>query len=167
MDKKFSETTGIQGFSSPIATDHFIIFAANEHLANHVNAWLSMNVSFFRPLVGAYKGRTENSWLVRASDFDKVKCLLAKEESILYLGTANSRNNRAAKLIFLDGVSPDIDLGHLVETDKATAMASEAFTMDFNRVKDLTVSRYWICAKLDIFGNVIPAPSDCPSTIAA
>lgn len=155
MAKQFSQASGIQGFSSPLATEHFVIFSANMHFANHVNAWLSLNVPFFRPLIGAYKGKQENSWIVRASDYSKVKCLLEKEESILYLGTANSRCNRPAKLIFLDNVTPEFDLGHLVETDKATAFASEGFTMDFAQEHGKTISRYWICAHLDKFGDVI------------
>lgn len=152
MTKNWSESTGIQGFSGPLATDHFVIFAANKHLANHVSAWLSLNVSFFRPLIGAYKGKQENSWIIRADEFDTVKPLLDGEESILHLGTMNSRGDRKAKLIFMDG-SPDVSLGWFRETTKEKAFASEAYTMDFNHVNGKALSRYWTCVMLDIFGE--------------
>lgn len=142
---------GIQSFYNPAATESYVIFAANRHLSNEVRAWLSLNTEWFKPLIGCYKGKMENSFMVKKSDFPKVKCLLEGEESILELGTMDSCGRRKAKLIFLDGISAEIDLGRMVETSKEKALAQDAWTLDCQH------NTYFICQHFDKFGQAIAA----------
>jgi hypothetical protein len=137
------------------ATNHYVIFAANKHLANRVNAWLSLNVDWFKPLIGSWEGKQENSWIVNADEFDKVRFLLEGEVCVMGLGTANSRNNRPARLVYLESnVSESV--GHFVEVSKEVALARPGYTQDFCREDDKTISHYWSCFQLDKFGDIVP-----------
>jgi hypothetical protein len=144
---------GIQAFSKPSVKK--VIFAANAHKANLINASLAALKIEYRALIGAYQGKQENSWIINYSDLEHVNHLLEGEESLLILESPNSRSQYKSILQFLDG-KPSIDLGYAVEVSKDEALASEAYTQDFyvNHVGKVA-SHYWMTYQLDKFGQPI------------
>jgi hypothetical protein len=90
----------------------------------------------FKVLQGKYKGINEISYIVPMGSDIYPTGILDKQESMLFLGV-NENGNRKAELVFIDGVTSDMDLGFFTEVTKEQAENSEAYTRDGDK--------YFIC----------------------
>ena len=138
---------GIWGHSSPIGANHYVIFAVGDDYVTNaaLKGWLFGHGIGFKPLLGAYKGQTEQSYIV---NYERLQHLfnigvLAGQESILVLGPCNSKDERIATLAFLDPLGLNIikteKLGVFRSVSKDKAMAQDAWTYD------PSTGEYYIC----------------------
>ncbi len=141
----------IWGHSSPIGTEHYSIFAVGDDPIKIAafKGWLKSHAIGYKALLGMYQDKTEQSFIINAKHIVQVAYdgWLAGQESILALGVMDSRDRRAAKLIFLnddgfpteDGDGPawannraEKDLGVLqsVSRDEALNNYQQGWTYD-------------------------------------
>ena len=91
---------------TPYKISAFKAFASHQKLA-------------FKALKGCYKGVTEDSFLISLRDYEKVREWTQDEDSVLYLGMTNARNQRPAFLEYSDGIIEDLGLFTSVSRDEA------------------------------------------------
>lgn len=127
--------------SSEIGANHYAIFAVGDQseITEHAFiAWMYANNIAFKPLLGAYMGKPEHSFIVNAKHIGDIAAQgwLKHQESILSLGPADSRDRRPAKLIFLTNGWPaeegenEKDLGVMVSADRDIALLLPSWTYD-------------------------------------
>ncbi len=132
------DSGGVWGHSSSIGANSYIIFAVSEDIATNkaFMGWAAGWKIGLKPLLGCYKGKTEQSYIVNSRDELAIMNAgwLKGQESILRLGPCDSRDRRKATLQFLqeDGKSfmGEQELGVLVSVGRDEALACEAWTYD-------------------------------------
>lgn len=157
----------IQGFSQPQA-DLVLWSADTIHAPHEVRAFLSARMIWFIPCFGAYKGATELSYLTTLADFEAIRPMFCTgQESILVLGSKDSRNRHRATLVYLDGFKPlpdgfiatrTEDLGRLYSVPIAEAHKRDAWTIPLHQADPFGELKGFITGFPDIHGDIKPAP---------
>ena len=101
----------------------------NDQRSEALEAMLEAKHLSYKPVLGCYKGKRENSFLVLAAGryvFSEVMSLARAygQESILYVDS-----DRAATLYFLDDRAP-VGLGLYREVSEQAALQQDAYTYD-------------------------------------
>lgn len=91
-----------------------------------------------KPLLGRYKGKSEQSFISRMDDFEVILPWLNAEESYLHIHSFDARDRPKATLCYLSDGSEEF-LGRFVPVERETAMQLEAFTYD------PTYGQYFVC----------------------
>lgn len=132
----------VWGHSSIEGTKHYTIFSVLDNTEVGYAMFKSWAVDAkiaFKPLMGQYRGQSEISFIINSENLARVADagFLKGQESVLSLGTMDSQDRRAAKLIFLnehgwpadDGEGPawadhraEKDLGVLVSVSREEAL---------------------------------------------
>jgi len=145
----------IQGFSYPHA-DLVIWSADAQHAPPSVRALLSSRKIRFIPCFGSYNGHQELSYLTLRSDYESIKSLLcASQESILVLGSKDSRNRHKATLEFLDPAIDAIDLGRLYSVSVAEAHSHASWTVPLHQSDPFGELKGYITSHINLYGNPI------------
>lgn len=136
--------SGVWGHSGEHGSDSYVIFAIDDQSpaagAHFRNFMVAQGIGF-KPLIGCYKGVTEQSYIINEKDWPRVAEIgvLQNQESILIVGPCTSRDRRPAKLDYLlDGV-PSEDLGTMRSVPEAEAKAESSWTYDPH------LKEYFIC----------------------
>lgn len=122
--------SGIWARSSPIGQKEWVIFCVGQSLIR-ITAFYSyardrgLNV---KRLMGCYKGKQEQSFLIAREDFPQVEDWTRDEDSILVLGRADARNQCPATLVYANGRQEKLGLFRSVSRD--IALSSESWTFD-------------------------------------
>jgi len=147
-----SKDGGIWGHSSPIGANHYVIFAVgDDYITNAaLKGWLFGHGIGFKPLLGSYKGKTEQSYITNYENLSHLFAIgvLKGQESILVLGPCNSLDGRPASLMYLNPEGNALikrqDLGLFRSVSKTAAMAQDGWTYDPSNGGD-----YYICIDPD------------------
>jgi hypothetical protein len=148
------DSGGVWGHSSTVGANRYSIFAVGDQSLITEKGFMQwcMNEGIgFKPLLGCYGGKNENSFIVNADNIYTIAQAgwLKGQESILALHVCDSRDRRKAQLIWLDAygkadrMKPPTDLGVLVSVGKDEAMQQNGWTYD----PDL--KEYFICKDPD------------------
>lgn len=148
------DSGGVWGHSSTVGANHYSIFAVGDQSLITEKAfmqWCMVRGIGFKPLLGMYGGKSENSFIVNSYHIYEIVVAgwLRGQESILSLNVCDSRDRRRACLIYLgpdgmrDKTKPSLDLGVFVSISKDEAMQKLDWTYD----PDL--KEYFICKDPD------------------
>lgn len=122
------KSSGVWARSS---SDCYFIFCVGQSIIKQ-KAFMSFayhgNIGI-KPLIGSYKGQTEQSFIANLDDYDRIAPWLEAEESILLLGACNSDNQPEATLKFLATGQLEC-LGYLTLVPRDVAFAEECWTLD-------------------------------------
>jgi hypothetical protein len=149
---------GIQGFSEPM--EDLIIWAADsKHEAHSVRALLThMNIQF-TPCLGSYKGETGLSYITTETSFIRIAHILCdNQESIVRLGSKDSRNRHRATLIFwrdqLGGSRlPPVELGQMRSVPVHEAQSRDTWTIPLIQNNGEILA--FVCDHVNKFGEPI------------
>lgn len=142
-----SKDGGIWGHSSPIGANHYILFAVSDNLIMNaaLTGWMKGQGIGYKPLLGSYKGKTEQSYITSYENLPKLFAVgwLAGQESVLVLGPCNTLDERPASLMFLNPEGNAFikgeDIGMFRTVSRAKAHAQEAWTYD------PSTGEYYVC----------------------
>lgn len=132
----------VWGHSSIEGTKNYTIFSVGDNTEIAYAAFKGWAVDAkisFKPLLGMYRGKSEISFIINSENLARVADAgwLKGQESVLSLGTMDSQDRRAAKLIFLnehgwpadDGDGPEWaahkaeqDMGRFVSVSREEAL---------------------------------------------
>jgi hypothetical protein len=130
--QKAGIANGVTPHSSDAGQGKYVIFSVSVwNLVDLVQVLSSNNIGH-KKLVGCYKGKEEDSWIIKYDDFPLVfkAGLLGDQESVLILGPCDARDRRPAKLAFLNPLDNSKELGKFHSVSEATAKAQDAWTYD-------------------------------------
>jgi hypothetical protein len=128
----------LQSFSKPSV--NVALWAADKvHQPHEVRAYLSSLGIDFIPCLGAYNGDTELSYCTSEADFWRIAPQLCEhQESVLILGSMDSRARRAATLKYLVhgdlSTRPGVNLGRLYSVPLHVALERGNWTMPLQQI---------------------------------
>ncbi|MFG6605259.1 hypothetical protein ACGYLM_01430 [Sulfitobacter sp. 1A10445] len=113
------------------SSETYFIYCVGQDLIKQkaFTAWAYNNEVGCKPLLGMYKGQSEQSYISNWKDYKKINPWLVSEESILILGACNSDNEPKASLFYLQS-NEYVDLGHLKSVPRDEALLQDAWTFD-------------------------------------
>lgn len=96
----------------------------NQILVSAFRAWATAGGIPFKSLKGSYRGRIEDSFIVAATNFPKVRKWADEQESVLHLGPCDARDRRPATLIYQQGGREHLGLFRACGRNEALARSS-------------------------------------------
>lgn len=81
-----------------------------------------------KPLFGQYKGQPERSFIANLKDYDAIAPWLQAEESILLIGSSNTKGQPKATLRYL-ATGEEVPMGRLRQVTREEALAEDSWTL--------------------------------------
>jgi len=138
-------TGGVTGHSSDMGNEQLVIFATTGDYDHIIEQLKDAGVTWYKSLLGFYKGQHEQCLLVKARDMPVIELrtdITDDQESVLHLGPCDARDRRDATLIH-----EDFQMTHLGKFQSTTAeIARGEGNTDYTY--DLASDAYYICEKL-------------------